>query len=139
MNFEVVVLPVITGAVLGIFIGETGNYADENARILYSIDSVKIISNDSNAISKLDTLYMSEKMKQEGVYNDYITYMDEKTAYSKQQEKFEREKQLAYEQVLQENPNLTYEEFLTIQPTNLNLIEEPQPSKALQDFMDKYL
>lgn len=125
--------------VLGIFIGETGNYADENARILYSIDSVKIISNDSNTISKLDTLYMSEKMKQEGVYNDYITYMDEKTAYSKQQEKFEREKQLAYEQVLQENPNLTYEEFLTIQPTNLNLIEEPQPSKALQDFMDKYL
>ncbi len=82
---------------------------------------------------------MSEKMKQEGVYNDYITYMDEKTAYSKQQEKFEREKQLAYEQALQENPNLTYEEFLTIQPTNLNLIEEPQPSKALQDFMDKYL
>lgn len=125
--------------VLGIFIGETGNYTDENARILYSIDSVKIISNDSNAISKLDTLYMSEKMKQEGVYKDYITYMDEKTAYSKQQKKIEEQRQLAYQEALKENPDLTYEEFLSIQPTNLNLIEEPQPSKALQEFMKKYL
>ena len=90
-------------------------------------------------VQQLNTLYHLEKMKQENVYDDYITYNDEKFAYDKQQEKFEKEKQLAYKEALKENSNLTYEDFLSIQPTNLNLIEEPQPSKPLQDFMKKYL
>ena len=90
-------------------------------------------------ISQLNNLYYGEKMKQEGVYNDFIAYMDEKTAYDKQQEKLEQERQLAYEQALKENPNLSYEEFMSVQPMTLNLIEEPQPSKALQTFMEKYL
>ena len=91
------------------------------------------------SISQLNNLYYGEKMKQEGVYNDFIAYMDEKTAYDKQQEKLEQERQIAYEQALKENPNLSYEEFMSVQPMTLNLIEEPQPSQALQEFMKKYL
>lgn len=94
---------------------------------------------ESNTISSLNTPYHVEKMKQEGVYNDFITYMDEKTAYDKKQEKLEQERQLAYEQVLKENPNLTYEDFMSVQPMTLNLVEEPQPSEALKKFMEKYL
>uniref|UniRef100_UPI0025E455B4 hypothetical protein n=1 Tax=uncultured Fusobacterium sp. TaxID=159267 RepID=UPI0025E455B4 len=90
-------------------------------------------------ISKLAPIYYSEKMKSEGVYNDYITYMDEKTAYDKKQEKLEQERQLTYQEALKENPELTFEEFMSVQPMTLNLIEEPQPSEALRRFMDKYL
>ena len=82
---------------------------------------------------------MTTKMKQEGVYNDYITYMDEKTFYDKQQRKLEQDRQLAYEEALKENPELTYEEFMSVQPMTLNLMEEPQPSENLKQFMDKYL
>lgn len=90
-------------------------------------------------IRQLGTIYMGEKMKQEGVYNDYISYMDEKTLYDKEQIKLEEQRQLAYEQALKENPNLSYEEFMSVQPMNLNLVEEPKPSEALKKFMDKYL
>ena len=90
-------------------------------------------------VQQLNTLYHLEKMKQENVYDDYITYNDEKFAYDKQQKEIEKQKQLAYEQALKENPNLSYEEFLSIQLTNFNLIEEPQPSEALKKFMEKYL
>lgn len=95
----------------------------------------------NSEISELNTLYMGEKMKQEGVYSDYISYMDEKTLYDKKQRDLEKQKQLAYQESLKENPELTYEEFISLQPMTLNLsvIEEPQPSKALQDFMKKYL
>lgn len=95
----------------------------------------------SNAaqISQLNTLYHSEKMKQEGVYNDYITYMDDKNLYNKEQEKLEEQRYLAYQEMLKESPNLSYEEFISIQPMTLNLIEEPKPSQALQEFMKKYL
>ena len=94
---------------------------------------------DAIQVNQLNTLYHAEKMQQEGVYNDFITYMDEKTVYNKQQRNLEKERQLAYEQALEENPNLTYEEFMSVQPMTLNLVEEPQPSEALKKFMDKYL
>ena len=92
-----------------------------------------------NIVTQLNTLYHGEKMKQENVYDDYISYMDEKTSYDKQQRKLEQDRQLAYEQALKENPELTYEEFMSVQPMLLNIVEEPQPSQALQKFMDKYL
>ena len=83
---------------------------------------------------------VSEKLLQdENVYDDYISYMDEKTAYDKQQRKLEEQRQLAYEEALKENPNLTYEEFMSVQPMTLNFVEEPQPSQALKQFMEKYL
>ena len=90
-------------------------------------------------IQQLNSIYHLEKMKQENVYDDYISYMDEKTVYDKQQRKLEQDKQLAYEEALKENPELTFEEFMSVQPMTLNLVEEPQPSQALQDFMEKYL
>ena len=46
---------------------------------------------------------------------------------------------LSYQEALKENPNLTYEEFMSLQPMTLNLVEEPQPSEALKKFMSKYL
>ena len=109
---------------------------------LYNSHNKKIYNislTEEGTPAQLNTLYHAEKMKQEGVYNDFITYMDEKTAYDKQQEKLEKEKQLVYEQALKENPNLTYEEFMSVQPMTLNLVEEPQPSENLKQFMEKYL
>ena len=92
-------------------------------------------------VQALNTMYMGEKMKEDGVYNDFITYMDKKTLYDKQQQNQEKQSLLAYQEVLKENPDLTYEEFLSMQPMTLNLIvsEEPQPSEALKKFMEKYL
>lgn len=90
------------------------------------------------ALSTANT-YQVEKMKQENVYDDYIAYMDEKTAYDKQQKQLNKDKQLAYQETLKENPNLTYEEFLAAQPATLSLQQEPQPSQALKQFMEKYL
>lgn len=99
--------------------------------------------NQSSAfnINKLNSIYHMEKMKQENVYDDYISYMDEKTVYDKRQRKLEQDRQLAYQEALKENPNLTYEEFLSMQPMTLNLsiIEEPQPSETLKKFIEKYL
>ena len=106
--------------------------------ITKSSGSLVTIQNQS-PVQQLNTPYHTEKMKQEGVYNDFITYMDEKTAYDKQERKLEQDRQLAYEEALKENPNLTYEEFMSVQPMTLNLVEEPQPSEALKKFMDKYL
>ena len=93
----------------------------------------------NSEISELNTLYMGEKMKQEGVYSDYISYMDEKTLYDKKQRDLEKQKQLAYQESLKENPELTYEEFMSLQLMTLNLVEEPQPSQALKQFIEKYL
>ena len=104
-----------------------------------SWDDKPPIEQQNNNITRLNTLYHMEKMKQEGVYEDYISYMDEKTLYDKHQRKLEQERQLAYEEALKENPELTYEEFMSLQPMTLNLMEEPQPSQALKDFMEKYL
>lgn len=94
-----------------------------------------------NPVSTVNTLYYGEKMKEEGVYNDFMAYMDEKTAYDKEQKNIEEQKQLAYIQAIKENHDLGYEEFLSMQPMTLNLIasEEPQPSEALKKFMEKYL
>lgn len=110
-------------------------------KIVISGSAVKKIGNISEVemVSQLNTIYHLEKMKQENVYDDYISYMDEKTTYDKQQRKFEQDRQLAYEQALKENPNLSYEEFMSVQPMTLNLIEEPQPSQALKQFIEKYL
>ena len=93
----------------------------------------------TSQIQQLNSIYHLEKMKQENVYDDYILYMDEKIAYDKQQRKLEQDRQSAYKQALKENPNLTYEEFLSVQPMTLNLVEEPQPSENLKKFMEKYL
>ena len=90
-------------------------------------------------VTQLNTPYYATKMQQKGVYDDFIMYMDDKVAYDKEQRKLEEQRQLSYEEALKENPELTYEEFMSVQPMTLNLVEEPQPSQALKDFMEKYL
>ena len=90
-------------------------------------------------VSQLSTLYHMEKMKQENVYDDYIAYNDEKFAYDKEQKEMEKQRMLSYQEALKENPNLSYKEFMSVQPMTLNLVEEPQPSEALKKFMEKYL
>ncbi len=88
---------------------------------------------------QLNTPYHVEKMKEEGVYDDFIMYMDDKVAYDKQQRKLEEQRRLAYQKALEVNPELTYEEWLSQQPALLPYVEEPRPTSALQKFMDKYL
>lgn len=90
-------------------------------------------------VSQLDTPYYTTKMQQDGVYEDFIMYMDNKTAYDKQQRELEKERQKQYEKALIANPELKYEEWLSQQPIYLPNIDEPQPSEALQEFMKKYL
>lgn len=119
----------------------TGRFYFDKGKPIWWDGTKWVDATGGSAVAQLNTPYMATKMQQEGVYNDFITYMDEKTLYNKQQRKLEEQRQLAYEQALQENPELTYEEFLSMQPMTLNLsvVEEPQPSPALQEFMNKYL
>lgn len=99
----------------------------------------------ASPIQKLNTQYMATKMQQEGVYGDFIDYMDSKIAYDKQQQKLERDKMLAYEEELKQNPNLTYEEFISLYSETGRVmlpseeIKEPEPSEKLKAFMEKYL
>lgn len=143
---------ITTGGVLNNNIIVTNNHAKKisiNAEIKILKDN--LIDNVPK-LSELNTPYMATKMQQEGVYNDFISYMDEKTLYDKQQEKLEQDKVLAYEEELKTNPNLTYEEFLQKYSENSlstysrrsrrSLMienEEPQPSEALKRFMEKWL
>lgn len=84
----------------------------------------------------LNTTYAT-KMQQEGIYEDFITYMDEKTAYDLQQRELDQQRQLAFEN--RENQEQTYEEWLAEQPMLLPADNEPQPSEALLKFKEKYL
>lgn len=90
-------------------------------------------------ISELNTPYHVEKMKQEGVYNDFIMYMDDKVAYDKEQQRLGKERQAEYQKALEVNPDLIYEEWLSQQLALLPYTEEPRLTSALQKFMDKYL
>lgn len=96
-------------------------------------------------IDSLNTPYHVEKMKLEGVYTDFISYMDEKTVYDNQQREKEKAIQSAYKVALKENPNLTYDEFVANKPTTFIRrkrsleIQEPVPSQALLEFKERYL
>ncbi|MGL4665675.1 MAG: polysaccharide deacetylase family protein [Clostridium butyricum] len=90
-------------------------------------------------LKDLDTPYYTQKMIEEGVYEEFKGYMDTKHEYDYQQREIEKQKQLAYEEELKENPNLTYEEFLENLPMMLPVLEELQPSEALIVFKEKYL
>lgn len=66
----------------------------------------------------LDTPYYTLKMQQEGIYEDFIQYMDEKTEYDRLQREVENQTEGAMV---------------------LSAIEEPQPSEKLLAFKEKYL
>lgn len=88
--------------------------------------------------NSLNTPYMVAKLEQEGLYDDFIMYMDDIAAYNKEK-KLKEEIIIAYEKEVEESPELTYKEFTSSLNTKFNFTEEPQPSKALEDFIKRYL
>lgn len=89
---------------------------------------------------------MQYAMELEGIKQDYLDYSLEKFKYDKQLESEQKAKYEAYELLLQENPNLTWEEFEQTYGNNsimtLSLVkrlEEPQIPESVQKFMEKYL
>lgn len=98
--------------------------------------------------NELNTPVMQYAMEQEGgtVKEDYLEYSLEKFKYDKQLQKEQQAKYEAYELLLQDNPNLTWEEFEQQYGNNvmmnLNLVEkleEPQIPESVKKFMEKYL
>lgn len=90
----------------------------------------------------LNTPYYTYKMEQDGVLIDFYSYLDKKYAYDKQLETEQKAKYEAYELLLQENPNLTYEEFEAQYSPIMSLeekLKEPVIPQTVQDFMKKYL
>lgn len=83
----------------------------------------------------LDTPYMTTKMQSEGVYEDFVVYMDSKLQYDNQQRELETQRQQAFEESGMDN----YEEWLATQPMMLPSDSEPVPSAKLMEFKNKYL
>lgn len=89
----------------------------------------------------LNTPYHTAKMMEEGgtTLTDFYSYMDEKVEYDKQLEAEERAKYEAYQLALRENPELSYDDFLTGYPTTISTLREPVIPQSVKNFMDKYL
>lgn len=83
-------------------------------------------------------------MEQDGetTKQDFYSYLDEKYAYDNQVKEEQQAKYEAYELLLQDNPNLTWEEFEQQYGNNsmMNLsLEEPEIPETVKKFMEKYL
>lgn len=102
--------------------------------------------------TELNTPAMQYAMELEGgtVKQDYLEYSLEKFKYDKQLEAEQQAKYEAYELLLQENPNLTWEEFeQTYGNTSMmnrrkkrslvERLEEPTIPESVVKFMEKYL
>lgn len=120
-------------------------YVDSKSKVFREVAVVSVAS-------QLNTPYYTYKMEQEGgtTKQDFYTYLDEKYAYDKQLEAEQKAKYEAYELLLQENPNLTWEEFeQTYGNTSMmnrrkkrslvERLEEPQIPESVVKFMEKYL
>lgn len=89
-------------------------------------------------------------MKQENVYTDFENYLAQEKEYNKKSSEDIKAKYEAYELLLQENPELTWEEFEQ-QYGNTSMmnrrkkrslverLEEPQIPESVVKFMEKYL
>lgn len=102
----------------------------------------------ANLLLLINTPYHINLMEQEGgtTKQDFYAYLDEKFAYDKQLEAEQQAKSEAYELLLQDNPNLTWEEsehqYGNTSMMNLSLVErleEPQIPESVVKFMEKYL
>lgn len=114
-----------------------GTYISENDSIIDGL-----IFPNRTATTSLNTPYYTYKMEQEGVLADYYSYMDEQTAYQKQLEEEEQAKYEAYNLALQENLELTWEEFETQYSPTMSLeekLKKPVIPESVQKFMKKYL
>lgn len=107
---------------------------------------------ESVTTETLNTPLMLYAMEQEGgtIKEDYLNYSLQKMQYDKQVQEKEQAKYKAYELLLQDNPNLTWEEFestySTPQPMmrarSLSVtpeLKEPEIPESVQKFMEKYL
>lgn len=99
-------------------------------------------------IQKFNDEYYLNLMELEGgtVKEDYLNYSLQKMQYDKQLEAEEKAKYEAYELLLQDNPELTWEEFEANYGNNvmMNLslverLEEPEIPETVKKFMEKYL
>ena len=132
----------INDATVGILTTSTGGaaYRGEVFTVVHNANDNDIIINrellSNNNILALDTPYYTTKMQQEGIYDDFVVYMDEKLAYDKKLKHLEEQRQLAFES--RENQEQTYEEWISEQPQLMPTIE-PQPSDKLLAFKEKYL
>ena len=100
------------------------------------------------SVVSLNTPYHIDLMEQEGgtTKQDFYTYLGEKFAYDKQLEAEQKAKYEAYELLLRENHNLTWEEFEANYGNNIMMdlsleekLKEPVIPQTVQDFMEKYL
>lgn len=90
------------------------------------------------AYDNLDTHYMALRMKQEGVYDDFIDYMDRKLTYNKKQIEVEKQYQQEYEQFIKDNKYISYDDFMANKPSTLMSEYIPIPSNNLIKFKEKY-
>ena len=99
-------------------------------------------------VESLNTPYHIELMEQEGgtTKQDFYTYLGQKYAYDNQVKEEQKAKYEAYELLLKDNPNLTWEEFEQQYGNNvmmnLSLVErlqEPTIPESVKKFMEKYL
>lgn len=129
----------------GIIIDQAGNKITNN-KGTFKMNNGQIFGEVT--AETLNTPYHTTRMAQEDgtTLTDFYAYLDEKYVYDKQVEAEQKAKYEAYELLLQENPELTWEEFgQTYGNTsmmNLSLVEriqEPQIPESVVKFMEKYL
>ncbi|MGL5049500.1 MAG: hypothetical protein ACRC6E_02550 [Fusobacteriaceae bacterium] len=87
--------------------------------------------------SQLNTPYYSTKMQQEGVYEDFIEYMDLKIPFDKEQEEIKNINSKNYKMIADVEQDLTYEEFAK-KYTKDYKVKKPKMKKNLIAFMNKY-
>lgn len=103
-----------------------------------------------SALNTLEENFSEQLMIDENVYDDYIGYRTSKIAYDNQVKEEQQAKYEAYELLLKENPNLTWEEFeQTYGNTSMmnrrkkrslvERLEEPTIPESVVKFMEKYL
>lgn len=123
---------------------KAGYYPKWNGSLIFE----KVVQNIYVDPFKFDTPFWTNKMEQEcgTTLTDFYTYLDERYAYNKQLEAEQQAKYEAYELLLQDNPNLTWEEFEANYGNNvmMNLslverLEEPVIPESVVKFMEKYL
>lgn len=122
----------------------TLNYAE--VEIVSNTDVIELNPSVAmnNVIEKLSDPVMLYAMEQEGdtTKQDFLEFSLEKMKYDNQLEEEEKEKQEAYQLLLQDNPNLTWEKFKTQYSPIMSLeekLKEPVIPQSVQDFMKKYL
>ena len=133
---------------------QSGTYAPKNYRVnieyLNSNNEYKQMKIEPVTTEILNTPVMQYAMELEGVKQDYLEYSLEKFKYDKQLEEEQKAKYEAYELLLQDNTNLTWEEFEQTHGNTsmmnrrkkrslVERLEEPTIPESVVKFMEKYL